>query len=124
MSTPKLYLKLIIFLLFIALVSIATFAFEQHQQIKKLESDVEQLTASQVVFVVSNENAKDLSQWLQKKPEMIKEWLAKSNQTPKQPASPSKKKTKAVEPLSQNSNIKQYQLPNGGTLITTRELQR
>ncbi|RLV61599.1 hypothetical protein D5018_00325 [Parashewanella curva] len=121
MSMPKLYLNLIIFLLVIVLASVATYAFEQHQTIELLEKNVEKLLASQVVFVISNENSEEVSKWLRKKPEMIKEWLANVNSNAKQPDSKPKKQSQEVKTVSQSSSIKQYNLPNGGILITTRE---
>ncbi len=128
-ESSSLYIKLALFLLTTAFLSVATLYFEVNKENRELKKQVETLKASQVLLMVPDEQADALSEWLNSHPESIETLLKqKKDDKPELPQNVEPKNMKSVDiknsqaQLSFGSEeIKTYKLPHGGIRVTTRK---
>ncbi|PMG32010.1 hypothetical protein BCU94_01150 [Shewanella sp. 10N.286.52.C2] len=123
----------VVFLLIIAVITLAGLYFEAAKTNRELSQQVAQLKASQVLLMVPDEQAADIAAWLGKHPEPTKALVQKaangeavtlslgpgSTAENNQHFQPQEQQN--IQTLENAQGVKVIPLPHGGIRITTRE---
>ncbi|MBM7073909.1 hypothetical protein JQC92_18035 [Shewanella sp. 202IG2-18] len=132
-SSGGIYLKLALFLLTTAFLSVSALYFDLRNKNSKLKNEAKSLRESQILLMVPDEQSDALSEWLKSHPESIDSLLEQkkrndmNNQDVVQPKPTSSEKkierTKVQASVTDfgSKDIKTYKLPHGGIRVTTRQ---
>ncbi len=124
---------LVVFLLIIAVITLAGLYFDGAKTNRELSQQIAQLKASQVLLMVPDEQAADIAAWLRTHPESTQALVQKAangeavtlslgpgttakNNQHSQPQEPPN-----IQTVENEQGVKVIPLPHGGIRITTRE---